>query len=68
MAYEVQLTETGGPDKLAFVERTLPLPGPGELYIRQVAAGVNFIDIYQRNGLYPLPRFPLALGVGGGRG
>lgn len=65
MAYEVQLTETGGPDKLAFVERTLPLPEPGELRIRQVAAGVNFIDIYQRNGLYPLPRFPLALGVEG---
>ena len=65
MAYEVQLTQTGGPDKLAFVERTLPLPGPGELRIRQVAAGVNFIDIYQRNGLYPLPRFPLALGVEG---
>ena len=65
MAYEIQLTEAGGPDRLTFVERSLPPPGPGELYLRQAAMGVNFIDIYQRNGLYPLPRLPIALGVEG---
>ncbi len=39
-------------------------PGPGEVAIRQTAIGVNFIDIYQRLGMYPLP-FSAVLGVEG---
>ena len=49
-------------------------PGPGEIRIRHKAVGLNFIDVYQRTGLYPLP-MPLQLGMegvgrrrGGGRG
>ncbi len=38
-------------------------PGPGEAQVRQTVCGVNFIDVYHRNGLYPLPSFPHGLGV-----
>jgi NADPH:quinone reductase len=54
----------GGPEAIRFEERPLPSPGPGEVTIRHTAAGLNFIDIYQRSGLYPLP-MPLALGMEG---
>lgn len=40
-------------------------PGPGEIRIRQHAIGVNFVDIYHRTGLYPLPALPAVLGVEG---
>lgn len=40
-------------------------PGPGEIRIRQSAAGVNFVDIYHRTGLYPVPALPAVLGVEG---
>ncbi len=41
----------------------LPPPGPGELRVRQQAVGVNFVDVYHRTGLYPLPALPATLGV-----
>jgi NADPH:quinone reductase len=47
--------ETGGPEVLRWDERPDPVPGPGELMIDVEAAGVNFIEIYQREGLYQLP-------------
>lgn len=40
-------------------------PGPGEIRIRQSAAGVNYVDIYHRTGLYPLPELPAVLGAEG---
>ena len=40
----------------------VPDPGPGEAVIRQTAAGLNFIDVYFRTGLYPAPSFPCAIG------
>ncbi|MGY6549231.1 MAG: quinone oxidoreductase family protein [Roseinatronobacter sp.] len=52
----------GGPEALKLVERPVGAPGPGELRIRHHACGLNFIDIYQRNGLYPLP-LPHVLGM-----
>lgn len=53
-------TEFGGPDVLRLEERAAPAPGPGQALVRVAAAGVNFIDIYQRNGMYkvPLPAIP----------
>jgi NADPH2:quinone reductase len=45
----------GGPEVLVPVERPVPRPGPGEVLIRVVAAGVNRPDILQRRGLYPPP-------------
>jgi len=50
----IRLKAPGGPDQLESVTIELPPPQPDEIRIRQTAIGVNFIDIYQRMGLYPL--------------
>lgn len=57
----VRFDRTGGPEVLDLVEVPVPSPGPGEILIRHAAVGLNFIDIYQRTGLYPLP-LPSRLG------
>ena len=51
--YAIEVTKTGGPEVLNYVERPEPAPGPGEVLIRAEAIGVNFIDTYFRSGLYP---------------
>jgi NADPH2:quinone reductase len=58
--------EYGGPEVLEYVERPLPAPGPGQALVKVAAAGVNFIDIYQRAGWYkiPLPAIPGNEGAG----
>lgn len=53
----IQAQRAGGPDVLEVVELPDPAPGPGEVLVRTVAAGVNFIDTYRRGGQYPAP-FP----------
>jgi NADPH:quinone reductase len=45
----------GGPDALSLEDVPEPAPQPGEALVRVKAAGVNFIDVYHRTGLYPLP-------------
>ena len=45
----------GGPEVLRLEERELPPPGPGEVRLRHRAVGLNFIDVYQRSGLYKVP-------------
>ena len=63
----IQLERTGGPEVLQFVEIDAPEPGPGEVVVQVDAAGVNFIDIYHRQGVYPMP-LPLVPGrEGAGR-
>lgn len=54
----------GGPEVMKLVQRPVGDPGPGEVRIRHHACGLNFIDIYQRSGVYPLP-LPHALGMEG---
>src|SRR6516165_8506792 len=58
----------GGPEVLAVAEREAPRPGPGEIVVDVAAAGVNFMDIYQREGIgnyRPEPPFvPGAEGAG----
>ena len=61
MARAIRIHESGGPDVLRWEDVPVPDPGPGEARIRQRAIGVNFIDVYQRNGLYPVP-LPAVLG------
>ncbi|MCC1492028.1 quinone oxidoreductase [Cognatishimia sp. F0-27] len=61
MAKTVIIEETGGPEVLKVVERPVGAPGPGEIRIRHKACGLNFIDTYQRSGLYPM-ELPHALG------
>lgn len=51
----VVVTGHGGPEVLQVEERETPAPGPGQLLVRNGAAGVNFIDTYHRAGLYPIP-------------
>jgi NADPH:quinone reductase len=51
----VLVTKTGGPEVLRFDAWDLPEPGPGEVRVRVTAAGVNYIDVYFRTGLYPRP-------------
>lgn len=51
--YAIEVTETGGPEVLTYVERPRPSPGPGQVLIKAEAIGVNFIDTYFRSGSYP---------------
>jgi NADPH2:quinone reductase len=60
----VVVTQHGGPEVLTVQERETPTPAAGELLVRVGAAGVNFIDTYQRDGLYPVPT-PFVLGMEG---
>lgn len=55
--HAILATEPGGPDVLVPDEIGDPLPGPRDLLVRLSAAGVNFVDVYHRNGTYPMP-FP----------
>ena len=51
----VVVHQTGGPEALVAEDLPTPEPGPGELRVEVVAAGVNFIDVYYRTGVYPMP-------------
>ncbi len=58
----VVINQHGGPEELKLVDVTVGEPGFGEIRIRHKAVGLNFIDVYQRSGLYQLP-MPLQLGM-----
>ena len=51
----IRVHTVGGPDQLVAEEAPDPTPGPGQARVRVAFAGVNFIDVYHRTGLYPLP-------------
>ena len=65
MPLSIAMTASGGVDVLKPVRAELPAPGATEVRLRQTAIGVNFVDIYQRLGLYPVPGMPAVLGVEG---
>jgi NADPH2:quinone reductase len=64
MAQTIQIAAFGGPENLQLVDLPVGEPGPGEIRIRHHAVGLNFIDVYQRTGLYP-NALPLSLGMEG---
>ncbi|MFL6802272.1 MAG: quinone oxidoreductase family protein [Sphingomicrobium sp.] len=66
MAKAIRIHEVGGPDVLKWESVEVGDPGPGEVRIRQDAAGLNYIDVYHRTGLYPqsLPFTPGVEGAG----
>lgn len=53
--HAIEISQPGGPEVLQWVERPMPVPGPGEVLIRVAAAGVNRPDVFQRKGSYPPP-------------
>ena len=58
----IHIDQPGGPESMHLVEVPIGEPGPGEIRIRHHACGLNFIDVYHRTGLYPLP-LPASLGM-----
>ena len=64
MPLAVQIARNGGPEEMKLVDLPVGEPGPGQIRIRHKAIGLNFIDVYQRTGLYALP-MPLTLGMEG---
>jgi NADPH2:quinone reductase len=60
----IRINRTGGPEVLEYVDVEVGEPGPGEARVRNHAIGLNFIDVYFRNGLYPAP-LPGGLGQEG---
>jgi NADPH2:quinone reductase len=64
MPKAIQIQAFGGPEQMQLVEVAVGDPGPGEIRIRHHACGLNYIDVYQRTGLYP-NALPLNLGMEG---
>ena len=60
----VRIDKQGGAEEMRLVDLPVGEPGPGEIRIRHHACGLNFIDVYQRSGVYVLP-LPLSLGMEG---
>jgi NADPH2:quinone reductase len=63
MPNAIRIHETGGPDVLRYEQVETGEPGLGQVRIRQTACGLNFIDVYMRTGLYPVPELPATLGM-----
>lgn len=62
MSKAIHIDRHGGPEVLALTEVAVGQPGAGEIRIRHKAVGLNFIDVYQRSGLYPMA-MPMQLGM-----
>ena len=61
MTHAIRFHKTGGPEVLVWEEVQVGKPGPGEARIRHTAVGLNFVDIYNRSGVYPA-QLPSGLG------
>ncbi len=62
MERAASIRQTGGPDVIEWIDVELAAPGPGEVRMRNLAVGLNFIDTYHRGGLYPMA-LPSGLGM-----
>lgn len=62
MERSARINSTGGPEVIQWTDVQLPEPGPGEVRMRNLAVGLNFIDTYHRSGLYPMAT-PFGLGM-----
>ena len=65
MVKAIRIHEHGGPDKLKWESVEVGAPGAGQVRIKHRAIGLNYIDTYQRSGLYKLPSLPATLGMEG---
>ena len=64
MAKAIRMSAVGGPEVMEYVDVEVGDPGPGEVRVRHAACGLNYIDVYFRTGLYPLP-LPATIGMEG---
>ena len=64
MPHVIRIERHGGPEVMEWIELPMPIPGPGEALVRQTAVGLNFVDVYQRKGLYPIT-LPAVMGSEG---
>ncbi len=64
MTKAIRIHETGGPEVLRWEDVEVGAPGPGQVRLTHAAVGLNYIDTYQRSGLYPL-ELPTTLGMEG---
>ena len=65
MPKALRIHEPGGPEAFRWEDVSVPDPAPGEVHIRHRAVGLNYIDVYQCSGLYPLPSLPGIVGMEG---
>ena len=65
MPKAIRIHEAGGPEVFRWEDVSIADPAPGEVHIRHLAVGLNYIDVYQRSGLYPLPSMPGIVGMEG---
>ncbi len=63
--HAIRIHAQGGSDQLVYETSELPPCGPTDIVLHQHAIGLNFIDVYHRSGLYPLPTFPAIIGLEG---
>ncbi len=63
-AHAIRIHQQGGPENMVYEEVEVGDPGPGQVLLRQLAIGVNYIDVYHRSGLYKMPT-PLIIGSEG---
>jgi NADPH:quinone reductase len=64
MTKAIRIHKTGGPEEMRWEDVEVPAPGKGEARVRHTAVGLNYVDTYQRSGLYPFP-LPMVLGSEG---
>ncbi len=63
MSKAIRIHQTGGPEQMRWEDVEVGAPAPGQVLLRQTAVGLNYIDVYHRTGLYPLPSLPAVLGM-----
>lgn len=63
MVRAIRMHKTGGPEVLTYEEVEIGDPAQGQVRLKQTAIGLNYIDVYHRSGLYPVPALPTAIGL-----
>jgi len=63
MVKAIRIHQPGGPEALVWDEVEVGAPGPGQVRLKQTAVGLNYIDVYHRTGLYPVPALPSTIGL-----
>ena len=65
MTKAIRIHKPGGPEEMKWEDVTVGEPGPGQARVRHAAVGLNYIDVYQRTGMYPMGDLPAVIGMEG---